>query len=235
MKILVIEDEASIANRLIRLITDILGESASQIIHFEHLEAAQEHLDQFYPDLLFLDLDLSGQDGFDVLRNLKEKSFQTIVVSANTDRALEAFEYGVLDFVPKPFSHERIAQAIQRYSQYSSTDSTDSYHPIPVKRQGKIILISVNDIQHIKGANNYSELHLLDGRRELSDRSMDVLLESLPNHFRRIHKSYILDMNQAETLIKNPGSRYQLRIKNGLTLPLSRTFYKQISSEYFSS
>ena len=65
-------------------------------------------------DLLFLDLNLNREDGYELLEEVAAESFHTIIVSAYKDRAIRAFEYGVLDFVAKPYTEERLSLAIQR-------------------------------------------------------------------------------------------------------------------------
>lgn len=86
------------------------------IKHFSNLEDAQDSLVSQPVDVMFLDLNLHGKDGFLLLHEQLVQPFHTIVVSANTDRALEAFELGVLDFVGKPFTQERIDKALQRFA-----------------------------------------------------------------------------------------------------------------------
>ncbi len=65
-------------------------------------------------DVLFLDLNLNGKDGFDLLKTSVSGAFHVIIISAHTEQALKAFEYGVLDFVGKPFNKERLARALDR-------------------------------------------------------------------------------------------------------------------------
>jgi DNA-binding LytR/AlgR family response regulator len=233
MNIVVVEDEASIARRLMRLISEVLKIKEKSIIHFDTLEDSISYIEQSPPDLLFLDLNLSGEDGFDVLKEVSIKNFDTIIVSANTNRALEAFEYGVLDFVPKPFKKERIAKALDRYNAIL-IDNVTQAKKIPVKKQGSIQLIPIDDILYLKGANNYSEIHLKNGKRALSEKSLDSLIKILPHNFKRIHRSYILNMDEIQKLIKSPGSKYELELLNGSLIPLGRTYYKSISREYFN-
>ncbi|MCJ8270572.1 MAG: response regulator [Psychrosphaera sp.] len=114
MQVVIVEDEPVIAERLERQISQILGEKLGKIIWFDDLDDAQEHLAEHSIDLLFLDLNLHGDDGFDLLKTVTADSFHTIIVSAHADQAIKAFEIGVLDFVAKPFTQQRLEQAINR-------------------------------------------------------------------------------------------------------------------------
>jgi len=81
------------------------------------------------------------------------------------------------------------------------------------------------------GAGSYSALHLNDGSTELHDKSLDKLHALLPPVFERIHKSYIVKMSAVTGLLIHEGSRYAVTLRNGLTLPVGRTRYKQIKEK----
>src|SRR5271157_1945729 len=107
MRILIVEDEEMASRLLKNILIEILGEGIESIQVQRSLTASQCYLQDHTIDLLFLDLNLHVENGFALLASAAAGSFHTIVVSAHTDRAIEAFEYGVLDFVPKPYGEER--------------------------------------------------------------------------------------------------------------------------------
>ncbi len=108
MRILIVEDETVIARRLERLVRQILGQQLVWLKRADCLAAARADLESFPIDLMFLDLNLHGKDGFGLLEHAVAGAFHTVIVSAHTNQALRAFEYGVLDFVAKPFDKERL-------------------------------------------------------------------------------------------------------------------------------
>jgi two-component system response regulator LytT len=122
MRIVIIEDETIVARRIERLVRRILGPKIERIDTATNLPGAVELLGRAQNAVVLLDLNLSGSDGFDILRRAVAEPFQTIVVSANTDRAIEAFELGVVDFVPKPFTEERLSMALERVAQHKGLD-----------------------------------------------------------------------------------------------------------------
>ena len=79
-----------------------------------NLDDAEEHLVENEVDVLLLDLNLQGHDGFELLKNQVAKAFHTVVISAYGEKALEAFDYGVLDFIEKPFEAERLLLLVER-------------------------------------------------------------------------------------------------------------------------
>ena len=116
MNALIVEDERMAARRLERMLRGILGDSVEQITCLERVEEAECFLASTTIDVLLLDLNLNGEDGFELLKKATAGPFQTIIVSANTGQALRAFEYGVLDFVPKPVERSRLERALARVS-----------------------------------------------------------------------------------------------------------------------
>src|SRR5690606_21849668 len=111
MHVVIVEDEVVVARRLERLVRSVLGDALERIDICSDLRTATDVLAGANDAVVLLDLNLGGRDGFDLLRRAAAEPFQTVVVSANADRAIEAFELGVVDFVPKPFTAERLEKA----------------------------------------------------------------------------------------------------------------------------
>lgn len=227
MKILIVEDEPLLAQRLERFCRELLGErlEAVRVAHF--FSEASARIDESPIDLLLLDLNLHGRDGMELLAGSVAGSFHTIIVSANTEQALRAFEYGVIDFVPKPFSRERLAQALQRVSDRGARTGPAAKF-LAVRKHGRVELVPVDRVLYVQGAGAYAELVLDDGRRELHDKTLEKLHALLPPVFERIHKSYLVRLTAVKSLHAQEGSHYEAELKNGLRLPVGRTRYKEL-------
>ena len=116
MRILIVEDESSIAQRIQRMVAEATKQKA--VIKMAYtVDQASLYLKENVIDLLLLDLNLNGKSGFELLQQAVAGSFHTIIISAYKEKAIEAFEYGVLDFVSKPFTQERLQKAIERFEQ----------------------------------------------------------------------------------------------------------------------
>jgi len=232
MRILIIEDEARIARYVARLVRETLGFKLTTLHVCKTLEAGKDYLERHKIDLLLLDLNLHGEDGFEVLKKLVAQRFHTIVVSAYGDRAIEAFEYGVLDFVAKPFGKARIAKALHRYLDVSSR----SEHParyLAIRSGKRIRLFPLDDVIYCKGARSYSEVHFRDGTTELHDKPLVQLCKILPLVFERIHKSYVVNMTEVSEVLVSSGTKYELVLKNGEKLPVGRTRYGKVREKWF--
>lgn len=232
MQVLIVEDEARIAKRLERFTREILGEQLTNLTIKPKLSTAIDYVLNHPIDVLLLDLNLNGKDGFDLLKTAVAHSFHTIIVSAYRDRAIEAFEYGVIDFIPKPFDIDRLSKALERINNLNQkADYATKY--LAIKKQGRIHLLDINEVVYLQGANIYSEVYLQNGQKELYDKSLEKVLQLLPPSFERIHKSYVVNMQQAQDILVHSGSKYELELKTGEILPIGRTRYKQLKARFF--
>lgn len=226
MNIFIVEDEPIIAERIERLTREILKEKAGSITIKHRLTEAAKYLFSNHIDLLILDLNLNGRDGFELLKLAVSGSFHTIIISAHTDKAIEAYEYGVLDFIGKPFSGERLKKAFNRLD--SSEKSTCPVKYISVRKNEKLILLNIEDIMYIKGARIYSEIFLKDNHTEIHDKSLNSFVTILPQSFVRVHKSFIVNLDYVKSISSLGGSKYELQLANGQIIPVSRIKYKEI-------
>ncbi|MDT7831799.1 LytTR family DNA-binding domain-containing protein [Flavobacteriaceae bacterium S356] len=232
MNILIVEDESRIAKRIERMLRDIFGNSLQSLKHINTLHEALRYIECNSLDIVFLDLNLNGESGFDLLKTAVSESFHTVVISAYKDQAITAFEYGVLDFVPKPFNRDRLKQAINR-TVTKEKEVTPQIKFLAVKKRQKIQLIPIEDVLYIKGAGTYTELFLADGKKELHDKSLEKLEHLLSFSFERIHKSYLVKMSEVSKIIVASGSKYMAELKNGELIPIGRTRYKDIKAKWF--
>lgn len=227
MRILIVEDEPIIARRIERLSREILGEELAAVVVESDLRDARRRMHASPFDVMFLDLNLRGESGFRLLKSAVAGSFHVIIVSAHTDQAVRAFEYGVLDFIGKPFNRDRLEKAYGRLSEARrSGDYATRY--LAVRTSGQIDLVRIDDIRTIRAAGTYSRLQLRDGTTHLHDKSLGDLLTILPGTFERIHRSWVVPMTDVVRLIVNEGSRYEAELRDGTILPVGRTRYASI-------
>jgi DNA-binding LytR/AlgR family response regulator len=231
MNILIVEDESRIAKRIERMTRVIFGDTLQSLTHINRLHEALAFIETHSLDLVLLDLNLNGEDGFDLLTTVVSQSFHTIVISAYRDQAITAFEYGVLDFIPKPFNRDRLEQAFNRIITKEKPENKIKY--LAIKRRHRIQLIPIDDVLYIKGAGVYTELFLADGKKELHDKSLEKLEQLLSPTFERIHKSYVVKMSEIKEILIKSGSKYMAELKNGECIPIGRTKYKDIKAKWF--
>jgi two-component system, LytTR family, response regulator LytT len=218
MNVLIVEDEAPAARRLQRLTASCLGAKLKTLECVESVEAARLALARTVFDLVLLDLDLGGADGFEIIRGVPNAP-RVVVVSARVDRAIDAFDNAVVDFVTKPVSEERLARALEK-----------ALMPAPLRREqnlvvrsaGRIDLAPASEIVALSGADDYVEITLADGRRFLHDARLDDLEKRLPAGFVRVHRSHIVNAAHVRTIRTLQGGRRVLDVAGGAEIPISR-------------
>ena len=217
MRILIVEDEAVVARRLARLLREVEPRIEEVEIAGE-FAAASAALGARSGGVLFLDLDLHGRDGFELLRRGLAGGWRTVVVSAHTDRAIEAFEHGVVDFVPKPFTRDRLVLALERAA---NVQPHERLRYLAALQGAGTAVVPLDRIVAIHGADDYSEIEVADGRRMLHRKSLSVLASELPEPFVRIHRSHIVNLDFASGLERTAGG-WQVKLKGGGSLAVGR-------------
>lgn len=220
MRLLIVEDEATVARRLARLLEEVAGGEIQALHRCTTLEEAQLWLESNEVDAVFLDLNLNGEDGFDLLAEFSSRSFHTVVVSGHAERALEAFEFGVLDFIPKPFGAERVAKTVERL-RGAHTDQPVS--ALAIRSPGRVDFVPIAEIDYIRASGSFSELVLLDGSTRLHHKPLERLRSLLPAVFERVHRSYLVRVDAIVRLRVQRGSRYSAELRSGAEVPVGRT------------
>lgn len=222
MKVLIVEDVILVAERIEELTLQCFPHCEIRILH--DVQDAKKLLAEQDFDLLLLDLNLNGDDGFEVLSDVTSTKMKTIVITANADRAAKAFDYAVLDFVTKPIVIERFKLAVERYKT-ANYPYRDKLKYLTVRTGSAKKQIVLEQVAFIKASGNYSEVHLLDGQEFLHDLPLDKLLNQLPDKYKRVHRSYAVDMARIEQIVTHGGGKYSARLNDTVTIPISRTFY----------
>jgi two-component system response regulator LytT len=219
MKILIVEDEAPAARRLERLTSAHLGARLQDIRRVSSVPEAREAIAAQRVDLVLLDLDLNGADGFEIIRG-KPDGPRVVVVSARVDRAIDAFENSVIDFVPKPVSESRLARALDRALAAAPAPAGTS---LVVRSAGRIQLAPLSQVASLSGADDYVEVALADGRKLLHDVRLGDLEKRLPASFLRVHRSHIINLDHVRGLRRVGAGRQLVELASGGEVPVSRS------------
>ena len=220
MNVLILEDEPLIAQGLEREVRAHFGTRLTALELHDNVPQALAALAHEQVDLLLLDLHLHGADGYDLLRLAQKAPFQTIIVSAHAERSITAFEFGVLDFVAKPFSRERLHKALQRYTGRHTEAAS-----LAVKKRGALEWIALADIDHVQADGHYSNIVLRSGEQYFHDLPIDKLMAVLPPHFLRVHRSYIVNSLGFKRLQIAAGGKYALDTQTSTGIPVARSSY----------
>ena len=201
MKALIVDDERLARNELKRLLENfpklqIVGEAANA-------EEALELMDELEPDLLFLDIQMPGKNGFELLESLEDKAPHVIFTTAYDEYALKAFEVNALDYILKPIELQRLSEAIQKVEnelkdqalkQESQTYLSEG-DQIFVKDGEKCWFVKLGQVRLFESMGNYVRLHFED-QKPLILKSLNALEERLdPKIYFRANRKHIINLH----------------------------------------
>ena len=227
MQLLIVEDEPPVARYINRCCQNILKHKLKSVRICHTIDDAFTRIQKKTFDLCLLDLNLKGADGYDLLRLSVSDTFHTIIISAHIEQALEAFQYGVLDFVAKPFEEDDIRSALNRYFDRIQKKKLMTKY-LTARKGHSFTVFPVDDVLYFKAADVYVEAHLKDGRVELLNKTMNRLEQILPSYFFRLHRSYIVAVSTIQSYSPIEGGTGQVMLKNGDELPFSRRRYNDL-------
>jgi two-component system LytT family response regulator len=245
IRVLVVDDEPLARSGVRDLVTrdpdlEVVGECGDG-------PAAVRAIETLRPDLVLLDVQMPGMDGFDVLRAVGADRMPADVFNTAYDKfALKAFEVCALDYLLKPFEDERFASSLARAKRIIAGDEVKRLAArligllesrggagvppeapsflsrIAVKTGGSIQLVRVEDIDWIEAADYYSRLHVA-GRGHLIRETMAALEARLdPSRFFRVHRSAIVNLDRVKHLQPLQRGTHAVVLADGTRLKLNR-------------
>ena len=201
---------------------------------YESGRQALAGLRQSPADLLFLDIEMPGMSGFDLLQELARSSPRVIFVTAHEEHALRAFEVHALDYLLKPVDDDRFHEAVRHVLSHEqpSPDVVDAalralreaepLRQIPVPEKGRIRLVPVDDVETIEAEEKYVRIVSRHGAY-LVRRAIGELEGALdPRQFVRIHRRTIVNVRAIDALIPTLSGNYSVLLKSGRKVALSR-------------
>lgn len=170
---------------------------------FTNPTAALKYLKKFPADLLFIDIQMPSITGIQFLKLLPRK-MMFIFTTAHDQYALEGFNLNAIDFLKKPFSHQRFLQALTKANDYHKLflqkETADVQH-IFIRADYSLMKIACKDIRFIEGLDDFLKIHLINQKTIVARITMKALLEKLPaNEFVRVHRSFIVPMSKIQNV-----------------------------------
>ena len=186
------------------------------------------------PDLLVLDIAMPDCDGFEALRRLGEAAPPTIMLTAYPENAVDAFDAGVLGFVPKPIELDRLLRSVERARVAGASGVREKQKremPFAIRTRAGILLVRPSEVELIEGADNYVEL-CVGARRHLLHATLNRLEASLPAGFVRLHRSRIVNFAQVRSVRRKLTGDYEVILNSGRTVAVGRSFRERLTASW---
>jgi two-component system LytT family response regulator len=235
IKTLIVDDEPLAAGLVKEFLSAYPQFEVVGICHdgFEALKAIQ----LFQPELLFLDIQMPKITGFELLE-LLENPPAVLFTTAFDQYAVQAFDARGLDYLVKPFSEARYAQAISRFlSQQKVQEAPEAVdYPVSEERSKRIVvrvkneikIIQTQEVRYFEAEDDYISIYTHEGRF-LKKMTMKQLEESLdPEKFARVHRSFLVNLQEVSGLKPYEKESYLLRLRSGQKIPVSKSGYSRL-------
>jgi DNA-binding LytR/AlgR family response regulator len=198
MKCLVVDDDPII----IELISEYIRRT-DFLQNFKTASNAAEALniiDTDEIDLMFLDIEMPNMTGLEMLATLREP-VSTVLITSRKDYALESYEYGVIDYLVKPVDYKRFYRAVQKARKLTPQKKAiaSPHEHVFIKVNNQLVRIKLNDILYIEALADYVLIHTTE-QQYVVLMTMKNILRKLPDNFKRIHRSFIVNCNRIDSI-----------------------------------
>jgi two-component system LytT family response regulator len=240
IKTIIIEDEAPARSILKHYLKrhakfELIAECANG---FEGVKAINE----YKPDLIFLDIQMPKLTGFEMLE-LLDSVPPVIFTTAYDEFAIKAFEANAVDYLLKPFDEDRFDKAIEKalvriknsekvsLEKVSEASASKPLDQIVVTNGGKIEILIPDDIFMIEAQDDYVMIYT-EKEQYLKKKTMAFYEDHLGQIFMRIHRSYIINTLKIDNIELYGKQQYQIKLKNNLDVKTSKSGYKKIKEKF---
>src|SRR6056297_1200542 len=239
IRTIIVEDEELARNLLKSFLKEV--ENIEVVAECENGFEGVKMINELKPDLVFLDIQMPKITGFEMLELLEHKP-HIIFATAYDQYALKAFEYNAADYLLKPYSKERLLEAIEKVSERiqaegTHSDVTDKINDYPkedylnrivVKDRHKIHIIPADQIRYIESMDDYVLIYTKKGRY-IKQKTMKYLEKALdPEYFVRIHRSYIVQVEEISEIQQYEKESYVVILHDKTKLKVSKNGYKNL-------
>ncbi len=239
-----IADDEPAARRILRTMLATHADLVEIIGEAKNGAEAVEMIDAQKPDLVFLDIQMPGFTGFEVLQQISHQP-NIIFTTAYEEYALKAFETFSVDYLLKPIRQERLDAALEKLKSFGKTIESSAIKKLaqnyeqkkptafPVRLGDRILLLRYEQLSYFEADDKYVALFTVAGKKYLTDNTLNGLEQKLPSNFLRVQKSYIINKEKIKEIHKHFNGRFviimddktQSRILSGMT------FYEVIKEE----
>ena len=232
IRCIVIDDEKQSRNALISELENY-KDRVKVIAEADSMASAIESINDFRPDMVFLDIHLGDGMGFNVLENVTWHKCKVVFVTAYDEYAIKAFKFNAIDYILKPVSSDEIKRVVERVVQFEPFEETilnrnflSNYKNgapkrIAISNSDGVHLVEIDEVVRCEADGNYTKIYTVNNEVILTSKTLkeyDILL--LDFNFERVHNSHLVNMRHIKKYL-NKDSGY-LQMTDGSQIPVSQ-------------
>ena len=243
MRAILIDDEISNLENL-RILLEKHCPQVTITATAQNVSDAVDAIEKYLPHLVFLDIQMGQQTGFDVLKQLPKRNFEVIFVTAYDQHGIQAVKFAALDYLLKPIDIEELINAVNKAETKLATQVQSSQldfllqqlkkpepsiSKIALQMQSEIRYVTLADIIRCEADNTYTYFFLSNGEKILVSKSLKEYADLLrPNGFLRTHQSHLVNPKYVKSWLKEDGGI--LLLTSGEKIPVSKPNREQVKS-----
>ncbi|MBX2903567.1 MAG: response regulator transcription factor [Chitinophagales bacterium] len=232
IRAIIIDDEPK-ARRFLEALLKEYCPTVQLVAVAEDVPSGVVAINQHKPNVLFLDVEMPGYTGFQLLDFFREVDFEIIFTTAHSDYALQAFRVSAIDFLLKPIQISELVAAVEKVSKKQGQqqerlhtlkenfkNNTIQKLALPVSEG--LVFVEANDITHLEADGAYTHFHLRNGTKMIVSKKIKEFEEALTyqNNFFRTHRSFIINLKMIKQYVKQEGG-YVL-LEGNIQIPIAR-------------
>ena len=230
MRTIIIEDEKAGQELLKMNISESFPE-CKVVAVVDNVADSVKQINLLKPDLIFLDIQIKGGTGFDVLKQIPKRTFEVVFITAHNNYAIQALRTQAIDYILKPFNKTEFKEAVKRILSNAAERSREAANhgntnSLSIYTSSGVEFIDFEEIVFLEADGAYTYIHSA-GAHVLSTKNIGEYEVLLPSHFFRCHHSFIININFIKRFEK--GRSGLLIMKNGHKIPVSQRKMKEFS------
>ena len=227
---ILVDDEAA-SRRVLRELLQRFCPEVEVVAEADNVDDAEKKILNHNPELIFLDIQMPGKNGFELLKRFPQPNFSAIFITSYDQFAIKAFKFNALDYLLKPIDIEELILAVSRYNTnrkiYSSLLANVSRFSkanprLAIHSKDRVQWVFLSEVVYFEASANYSVLHLISGESLVQPRTLGEMDTLLEDHleFLRINKHLIINANFIKSYTK--GDTCSVEMHSGVVFEISR-------------
>ncbi len=234
LKLILVDDEKNVREALSQILADY-APHVKLCQACASLAEALTAIDQHQPDVLFLDIEIGNENGFDIFKHYPKPNFKIIFITAYQGYAIQAFRFAALDYLLKPVNLKNLLEALEKANEaidhrkttlkiesflHNLENTSKASKKVVLKTTDKMHVVNLHDIKYCEAERSYTTFYLSDQSKIVVSHNLGDYEEMFSAYdFFRIHKSFLLNLDYLKQFEKTDGGKVIL--KDGTNLPLS--------------
>jgi two-component system LytT family response regulator len=229
IQVVIVDDEGP-HRKLLRSLIDNYCTYLQVIAEADSVANAEKLIAKHQPKVLFLDIEMPLQKGFELLDQLPERKFLTIMTTGHDRYGIQAVKAGAFDYLLKPIDGDELRETEQKIMKELGRTTTLSNEVLKVFNQGEQIVIKISEIIYLKAQGSYTLINLTSEREILTAKNLNLMMSDFRTHrLVRVHRSYVVNLDYVKSY-QPTGNEGILTLQGGLQLRVSRTYKSLLKS-----